>query len=253
MHYQKIMKFKTLFISILSIFALLILGCTKEEGYGGNSHIKGTLIEHVYNDNYSQIIYEKKGSEEDIYITFENNDIVNDKVTSGYDGDFKFEYLFPGNYQIYYYSDDTSSAYSDNIQVIIDIKLGKNETVDLGELIRINSIAYNEGSAKIKGRVFLINYLNSSTYPNLIVKDTSLALDQEIYLIFGNHASYDDRIRTNYDGSFFFGNLIKGNYKVFLYSEDISGKTEDIVIMRDILITSEFEEIDLGDIYIEQL
>ena len=247
------MNTKNTTISLLLLTLIFFAGCTKDEGYGGNSHIKGKLIEKVYNDDYSDLIYEQRGIEEDIYIVFEGNGIISDKTTTGYDGSFEFEYLFPGKYQIYYYSDDIHSPYGENTEVVLDIELEKNETYDLGELIKINSIEYNEGSASIKARVFLINYLNSSVYPNLIVKDTSLAFDQEIYIIYGNHATYDDRIRTNYDGTFYFGNLIKGNYKVFLYSEDISGATEDIVIMNEVTITNEFDEIDLGDIYIEQL
>lgn len=247
------MKSKIIFNSLLIISLLLMWGCTKDPGYGGNSHIKGTLTEHVFNDDYSELIYKQTAIEEDIYIVFEGEGIISDKTTTGYDGSFEFEYLFPGSYQIYYYSDDIHSPYGENIEVVLDIELEKNETYDLGELIKINSIAYDEGSASIKGRVFLINYFNSSEYPNLIVKDTSLAQDHEIYIIYGNHATFDDRIRTSYDGTFYFGNLIKGNYKVFLYSEDITGKTEDIVIMNDVVITSEFEEVDLGDIYIEQL
>jgi hypothetical protein len=247
------MKIKTTLISLLIVSLLIVFGCSKDEGYGGDSHIRGTLIEQVYNDDYSQIIYSQYAIEEDIYIVFEDNGIISDKVTTGLDGYFEFKYLFPGNYQIYYYSDDINSAYLENTEVVIDVKLEKNTNQDLGELVKINSIEYDEGSASIKGKVFLINYYNSSFYPNLIVKDTSLALDQEIYIIYGNHATYDDRIRTNYDGTFYFGNLIKGNYKVFLYSEDISGATQDIVIMKEVVITNEFDESDLGDIYIEQL
>jgi len=247
------MNSKTTTIGLLLSTLLFLTGCSKDEGYGGNSHIRGTLVEHVYNDDFSQLIYQKKGIEEDIYIAFEDNGVIGDKVTTGLDGRFEFEYLFPGNYKIYYYSEDKTSAYGDNIEVLVDVKLEKNTTLDLGELIKVNTIAYNEGSASIKGKVFLINYYNSTSYPNLIVKDTSLALDQEIYIIYGNHSTYEDRIRTNYDGTFYFGNLIKGNYKVFLYSEDVRGGTQDIVIMKEVRIINEFDRIDLGDIYIEQL
>lgn len=245
------MKSKTLILFSISLF--IFGGCTKDEGYGGTASISGSLTEQIYNDDFSELIYEQKAIDEDIFIVFESNGIVSDKVTTSFDGQFEFEQLFPGNYQIYYYSEDPNSAYGEDIEVIIDVELEKNTNYDLGELVKIKSIDYDDGSASIKGRVFLINYLNSSEYPNLIVKDTSLAQDQDIFITYGNHVFHDDKIETTYDGTFLFQNLIKGNYKVFLYSKDITGKTEDIVIMHELVITSEFEEIDLGDIYIEKL
>ena len=247
------MNIQTTIRSLLIISLLIFYGCTKDEGYGGNSSIKGVLTEKFYNDDYSQLIYEKKAADEDIYILFEKNGTISDKVTTAYDGNFEFNYLFPGKYQIFYYSDDTTSAYRDNKEVIIDVELGKNIEHDLGQLIKINTVEYDEGSASIKGRVYKINYLNSSSYPNLVVKDISLAQDQEIYLIYGKHPSFDARIRTNFDGTFNFRNLIKGKYKIYLYSEDIKGGTQNIVISREVEIKSEFEVINLGDIYIEQL
>lgn len=247
------MKSKTIIFSLFSITLFLFGGCTKDEGYGGTASISGTLIEQVYNDDYSELIFEQKAMDENIFIVFESNGIVSDKITTGIDGEFEFEQLFPGNYQIYYYSENQNSAYGEDIEVIIDVELEKNTNYDLGELIKVKSIEYDEGSASIKGRVFLINYLNSSSYPNLIVKDTSLAQDQDIFITYGNHTFHDDKIETTYDGTFLFPDLIKGSYKVFLYSEDISGGTEDIVIMKDVIIGSEFAEIDLGDIYIEKL
>ncbi len=234
---------------------MLILnsGCSKDEGYGGNSHIKGTLLEKVYNDDYSEVIYEQAAIDEDIFIMFENNGIVSDKVATGYNGQFEFEYLFPGTYQIFYYSDDTASAYNENKEIIIEVELGKNENADVGELTKINTTDYDEGSASISGTVYLINYLNSSTWPNLVVKDISLAQEEDIYITYGNHSFYDERIKTQHDGTYKFSNLIKGSYKIFLYTEDVTGGTEDIVIIEEVNITDEFENVKIDDIYIEQL
>lgn len=251
LYFANQMKSKTLILFSISLF--IFGGCTKDEGYGGTASISGSLTEQIYNEDFSELIFEQKAIDEDIFIVFESNGIVSDKVTTGFDGQFEFEQLFPGNYQIYYYSENQNSAYGEDIEVIIEVELEKNTNYDLGELVKVKSIDYDDGSASIKGRVFLINYLNSSEYPNLIVKDTSLAQDQDIFITYGNHAFHDDKIETTYDGTFLFQDLIKGNYKVFLYSEDITGKTEDIVIMHEVSISSEFTEIDLGDIYIEKL
>jgi len=199
------------------------------------------------------LLYEQPAADKDVFIVFGDDDFVGDDMKTDYNGQFKFGYLREGSYKIYYYSDDTLSAYGENTKLLVSVDLGKKETVDLGEMTMLNSIDFNEGNSTIKGRVYLINYLNSSVYPNMQVKDTTFAQEENIYIRYGNHQFYDDRIDTQYDGTFLFQGLIKGKYEVYLYSEDISGGTQDIVIKRNVEITKESEIIDMGDIYIEQL
>ena len=248
-------KSRQLFSIVFPIifFTLIFSSCKKDEGFGGNSSVKGELYEKVYNDDFSQLLFEQPAKDENVFIIFGDDKVIGDDRTTNFNGLFEFDFLFPGSYTIFYYSDDSLSAYNENIEIKHEINLDKREDIDLGRLYLLKNINYNEGNAKIKGQVFLINYLNTSTYPNLVVKDTSYAQEQEIYLTYGNHEFYDDRIRTQYDGTFIFLNLIKGMYKVFLYSEDVSGGTEDIVVMFEIEITDENQSVDLGDIFIEQL
>lgn len=49
------------------------------------------------------------------------------------------------------------------------------------------------------------------------------AADEDVYIIYGDHTSADDRIKTNYDGEFEFRNLREGKYEVYLYSNDTTG------------------------------
>lgn len=238
---------------VLLLAGLLFASCAKEEGFGGNSHIKGTIIEKVYNDDFSLLLYEQPAADEDVFIVFGKDDFAGEDVKTDYNGQFKFSYLHPGDYQIFYYSDDSLSAYQENTAFVHQINLGKKETIDMGELTIVNSIAFDQGNATIKGRVYLINYKNSSVYPNLEVKDTTFAQEENIYVRYGNHPFYDDKIDTQHDGTFFFQYLIKGKYEIYLYSEDVSGGTQDIIITRNVEITQESEIIDLGNIYIEQL
>ncbi len=236
-------------IIILYLSIMVFPSCQKEEGFGGNSHIKGTLIEKVYNDDFSLLLYEQPARDKDVFIIFGNDETIGDDVTTNYNGQFEFNYLQPGNYQVFYYSDDSLSAYGENKEIVLEINLDKKETIDLGEQTVLNTADYDDGGAIIRGRVFLVNYINGTT----TVKDTSFAQEHEIYITYGNHVFYDDRIRTQFDGTFAFIDLIKGHYKVFLYSEDISGATEHIVISREVDIINDFDDIDLGDMYIERL
>ena len=242
-----------IFFLILIASMLSLSSCRNDEGLGGNSSITGIIIEKVYNDDCSILLHEQPAMDEDIYIIFGDHQTIGEDKTTNYNGVFEFDYLFPGDYTVFYYSNDSVSSYEEDIEVKYDITIEKNESFDMGNLYIIKKIDFDDGNAQIKGTVYIINYLNSSVYPNLIVKDTTLAQEQEIYITYGNHEYYDDRIRTQYDGTFEFNNLIKGNYEVFLYSEDISGGTEDIVIMHEVIIDNENQIINLGDIYIEKL
>ena len=227
----------------------VLFSCAKQEGFGGNSHIKGTLMEKVYNDDYSLLLYEQPAVDKDVFIVFGDDDFVGDDTKTDYQGRFQFSYLLKGTYSIYYYSDDTTSAYGENTEILQTVDLGKKETIDLGEMVRVKTLDYNEGNATIKGQVYLINYMSNGT----VVKDTSLAQEKNVYIVYGIHTFYDDRIDTNFDGTCCFSNLIKGNYQIFLYSEDITGATQDIVVSREVEVIEESQTIDLGNIYIEQL
>lgn len=240
-------------ISSLVLLLLFVKGCEKTEGYGGTSTISGTIITTYYNDDYSELIKESPAVDEDVFLLFGDSEIVGDKVSTGPGGAFKFEYLRPGNYTVYFMSEDSTSAETKEQVVSFDVELLAAEDKDLGTLTEIKSLDYDEGTAKISGVIRLINYKNSSQYPFLEVKDTSFAQDYEVYLIYGTHTYYDERIRTSYDGSFEFNHLIPGNYIVFTFSEDVKGATEDITIIREITIEEEDQEIQLDEIIVEQL
>ncbi len=242
------------FLNLITIVALVVLaGCEQEEGYGGSSRITGKVITKFYNDDYSMIIREAPAVDEEVFLLFGDNENVGDRVETSATGSFEFPFLKPGTYSVYYSSIDT--AYSGEVENVIttEVELEAGEDLDLDTLYRIEVLDFDDGSAKIYGVVRLINYRNSSVYPFLEVKDTSFAQEQEVYLRYGDHEFYDERIRTDYNGYFEFRNLIPGDYEVFVYSEDVTGATQDRVEQRNVTITEDLQEIDLGMITIEQL
>lgn len=72
------------------------------------------------------------------------------------------------------------------------------------------------GSSTIRGRVYAKYYDKTFT----ILNGEDYAPEQDVYIIYGDGASYDDRVRTNYDGTFEFNSLEKGDYTVYVYSKD---------------------------------
>ncbi len=242
------------YLMVLIIPVLLSMsGCEQEEGYGGSSRITGKVITKFYNDDYSMVIREAPAVDEQVFLMFGDNENVGDRMETSATGSFEFPFLQPGTYTVYFSSIDTT--YSGEVENVntTEVELGAGEDLDLDTLYRIEILDFDDGSAKIYGVVRLINYRNSSVYPYLEVKDTSFAQEQEVYLRYGAHEFYDERIRTDYNGYFEFRNLIPGDYEVFVYSEDLTGATQDKVEKRNVTITEDLQEIDLGVITIEQL
>jgi hypothetical protein len=222
----------------------------------GSSFITGKVLVNYWNDDYSLLLSDQPvpAKDEDIFLMFGNSTAVGKDTKTSFTGDFGFDYLLAGNYKLYYYSDDTSGISTKKVEIVKDISLKNNETVKLDTLIINKSLKWDEGTSSIKGTVFIINYKNSTSYPDLEIKDITPAQDQDIYIQYGNHQFYDKRIATSSDGTFMFPNLIKGKYKIFLYSEDVTGGTAMDVIQKEIEITKDHQDIVIGEtIYIKKL
>lgn len=247
------MKVRSNIFLILFSLSWVLLACEKEEGIGGNSDITGKIVKKIYNDDYSLLLEEVPAKDEDVFLSFGEGNMVNKKTETSFTGEFSFEYLFEGDYKIFYYSKDFETKGQDEVEILKNVSLGKGKTVRLNDLVVYETYDFDEGEATIAGKVMVVNYYNSTTWPNLIVKDITPAQDQEIYLVYGEHKQYDQRIRTNYDGTFAFTNLIKGNYLIYVYSEDVKGGTADIVIEKEVEITSKQQELTLEEITIEKL
>lgn len=230
-----------------------LFSCTQPEGYGGSSTIKGVLMTKYYNDDFSVLIKEEPAVDEEIFILFGEDDFVGDRVVTSATGAFEFPFLNAGDYRLYYMSEDSSTVSNEQTTVIIDLNLSQGKSENQGTIYRLETLDFDDGSSKISGIVKVINYKNDTFYPFLEVKDITLAQEQEVYLVYGDHEFYDERIRTNFDGYFEFPDLIPGTYKVFVYSEDVAGGTEDLPISRDVTITAAGEDHVVAEITIEQL
>ena len=244
-------------VTCLFITGLLLtasLSCTKDEGVGGTATVRGRVVINDYNDDFSILLSTHSAAEEDVYIVYGDDKTFGDRVETSYDGIFEFNYLLPGDYSVFIYSEDSSSNLLYDTVIIKNVTISrKDDIVDIGTFDKINVLGFDDGNSSISGRIYVINYDQSTICTLYPLSDTALAQEQEVYLVYGEHEFYDERIRTHYDGTFKFSNLIKGMYKVFTYSEDITGATEMIPVIRQAEITGENQDIVLGDIYIEKL
>ncbi len=242
---------KLVFLAFLLV--LLPLSCQKSEGLGGTGSISGTITEQFYNDDYSLLIYEKPAVDEEVYIVFGTNEELGNRERTNDLGQFRFKYLYPGNYRVYFISDDSSSVLNMDVEKLYELKLDRGEDYKLGSVEKLSTLDFDEGTAMIKGVVKVIDYVDLSTYPNLVIEKTYYATEQEIYLTYNNHTFYDERIRTQTGGVFEFGGLIPGKYLIFLYSDDVTGESDKVTLEFEVSIDDLEQVIDLGEIVIEKL
>jgi len=248
----------------------LVLSCEREPGPGGKSSIEGTLMVKEYNKDFSVLLDEHPAQSKDVYINFGDADVIGDDMETSQNGKFRFSFLQPGNYTLWYYSDDTVPGSQSEIVIEHNIKLDNKQNKNLGKIFTSESKAFDEGSATICGKVYLINYRNTATapYEESDIKDITPAQREDVYLIYNDNQTHNDDVETNYDGEFCFTGLIQGNYRIFVYSEDLPGGvnynadnvivnensdgTFDLAVYQDVKITEKGDKIRLDDFYIEQ-
>ena len=221
----------------------------------GSANLKGVLIEKYYNKDSTVFQYSLPAKDKDVFILFGDQKNIGDDTKTGYSGNFQFQYLWPGDYKLYYYTDVFNAEIKTKKAMLIDdINVGPYQTYNLDTLYTYKSLEWDEGSAKIEGKVWLINYKNESTPTNLIVKDTTAAQELDIYIVYNNDDFYCDRIRTQGDGTFVFKNLIKGHYRIYLFSENVrSNTTGNIIIEKEVDITDIKQEVTLEEIFTEKI
>ena len=231
----------------------MLLSCGQEEGVGGTGSIQGRITEAYYNADYSRMIYSCPAGGEEVYIVYGEEKRIGERIRTNQLGQFSFTYLFPGHYEVFYRSLDSTLLLELDTEKVIPVNLGRGQDLDLGELTQLRVLDYNEGSATIKGQVKVKDYVDASSWPNLVVQGIYPAVEQEVYLSCGPNDFYLERVRTQYEGYFEFQNLIPGTYLVFLYSDDVRGESDKVTLKFQVSISELDQQVDLGEIVIEKL
>jgi hypothetical protein len=100
------------------------------------------------------------------------------------------------------------------------------------------------GSSSITGKIHIKVY---DVAGNVINEYD--APDEDVYLIYGDEASfYDDDVKTSYDGTFEFNYLQKGNYQVFVYQDCNTCPSGKEAVIIDVEITDSKTTTDIGTI-----
>ena len=73
------------------------------------------------------------------------------------------------------------------------------------------------------------------------------AADLDVYIVYGEHISPDDKVVTDYNGNFEFRNLRKGKYTVYVYSRDTIGQNPPTIDPTKMVVLKEVELTDNED------
>ncbi len=91
-------------IFITFCFAVILVSCQKIEGVGGTSTITGKVIMQEI-DNQGNVFQEYGAMKEDVFIIYGSDSTYSDNMNTHYDGSFRFQYLYQGQYTLYTYSE----------------------------------------------------------------------------------------------------------------------------------------------------
>lgn len=105
------------------------------------------------------------------------------------------------------------------------------------------------GKASVTGKVYEKKY--NSTFTVLISE--YYVGDYDVYLVYGDDATYSDKTSTHHDGTYEFNYLLPGDYTLYVYSKDKTGNSPsgEIVVEQTITISDKKETIILGDFIVE--
>jgi hypothetical protein len=106
------------------------------------------------------------------------------------------------------------------------------------------------GRATIKGKIWVRKH-DPATYD---VVDNYAGADDDVYIIYGDETTYGGHQKTDYQGDFEFNYLRKGNYKIYVYSDDsakivgppVNTLAPKAVIVKDITISDKKQVEDVG-------
>lgn len=128
---------KSLYNLLVVLFLFVLGSCDKEPGDGGSSEIRGSVVQRDY-ILFPGIYTDGPAQELDVYICYGTDDnAIDDRTRTSFDGSFKFSGLRKGDYRIFIYTEDTAlTNYGNQIPVQVDTRIDKNHSNrDLGVLM----------------------------------------------------------------------------------------------------------------------
>ncbi len=131
------MKSLILFATACSI--LLITACNKEPGEGGASSITGKVVMFDVNGSGDTTSVQYNAMDIDVFIIYgEDTQTYSDNFKTSFDGSYRFDYLTPGKYTVFVYSECAVCAGGLEVRSSTVEITEKNQTVGVENLIILN-------------------------------------------------------------------------------------------------------------------
>jgi hypothetical protein len=121
------------------LVAAIVASCKKEAGVGGDAEIKGQVWAYMLNGSLTDTIADFAAEDVYVYIVYGDNTGFDKRVKTDYKGEFRFPFLYPGDYTIYTYSFDPIEI--DGQSPVIE-KITIDNRKQVVELERINTLAH---------------------------------------------------------------------------------------------------------------
>ena len=222
------MQKKLSFIALLSFGLTTLISCNKTEGPGGTSSITGIIRGIEFEPAKYEIteVIVSQGNE------LEHGDYWLINNTTG--GTFYYVwYKNPGwisdgdphlegrtGIEVSFNYSDSNLDIATNTANAITTSAGANFDVVVQQdvLVLTNKFSGAVPDANNMTTNFEINIADQGE--DEFYGDATPIADARVYLVYGNETTYGDEMRTGGDGDFRFNNLVKGNYTIYVVSQD---------------------------------
>lgn len=224
----------------------LLSSCSVEEGKGGLASIQGVVMTQNINS-----LFEKSGNpfpaaDEDVFISYGNSGLADDKAGTSANGNYKFANLTAGDYILSVYSDDTASNVKDpKLCFTQSISLDDKKTeASVDTFFIYKHVDFDEGNGSVQGNVQEI--INTGS----VVLDTINGVDLDIYIQFQNSDIILDKYNTDANGNFVISRLIPGKYKLYCLTETRFDSEPDTAVVRSFTIQNNNTNISVEKMYV---
>lgn len=101
---------------MMALSVLLFGGCTPDAGLGGMATVTGVVMVEDWNPTFTSINSVYPAMREDVFLVFGDEPTFGEDVETHFDGTFRFQYLYPGKYTVYAYSDRLATPGNTNMR-----------------------------------------------------------------------------------------------------------------------------------------
>jgi hypothetical protein len=130
---------KSLIIFAASCSILLFTACNKEPGEGGTSSVTGKLVVYDVNGSGDTTSAQYPAMDADVFIIYgTETETYSDNFKTSFDGSYRFDYLTPGTYTIFAYSECSTCAGGQEVRSTTIEITDKKQAIALDDLTILN-------------------------------------------------------------------------------------------------------------------